>query len=259
MPSSDRRYWSGSALTSRMCSSTLRPARDAFVLLRVVAERHLVAERRPSPRSASSSPTSVLQQRGLARAVEAEHEHPLAAADVEGDVLEHGLGAERLGEVDDLERDQARARRLGQPHAHLALGPCRGRRGWRSSFSTRWSSVLAVRARFSVWPRIESASALRRSISDSWRAASFVRRSASALRATRYCEYVPRYSTSSPSSMCSTRVIAWSSSSRSWLITSSAAAVRCAGTASATAWRRCRGGSSARRGAAGRCPRTGCA
>ena len=33
------------------------------------------------------------------------------------------------------------------------------------SFSTRWSSVLAVRARFSVWPRIELASAFSRSIS----------------------------------------------------------------------------------------------
>ena len=40
--------------------------------------------------------------------------------------------------------------------------------------------------------------------------------------ATRYCEYVPRYSMSSPSSMCSTRVIDLSRSSRSWLITSSA-------------------------------------
>ena len=59
------------------------------------------------------------------------------------------------------------------------------------SFSTRWSSVLAVRARFSVWPRIELASAFNRSISLVWRAASLVRRCASSCRATRYCEYVP--------------------------------------------------------------------
>ena len=82
MPSSERRYWSGSALTSRMCSSTLRPAHDALVLLRVVAERHLVAERDRAEVGLELADER-LEQRRLARAVEAEHEHPLAAADVE--------------------------------------------------------------------------------------------------------------------------------------------------------------------------------
>ena len=61
------------------------------------------------------------QQCGLARAVETEHEQAFTAADLEGDVLEHDLGTERLREVDDLERDPARVRRFGQLYAQRAI------------------------------------------------------------------------------------------------------------------------------------------
>ena len=129
----------------------------------------------PSPRSASSSPTSVLQQRGLARAVEAEHEHPLAAADVEASRPR----TRSSGRTPSRGR-RPRARPGPRAAARAAArAPC-DRPAPRStrfalSFSTRWSSVLAIRARFSVWPRIESASALQpRRSRASWRAASFV-------------------------------------------------------------------------------------
>ena len=87
-----------------------------FVLLRVVAERHLVTERDRAEVGFELADQR-LEQRGLARAVEPEHEHPLAAADVEGDVFEHRLAAERLREIRDLERDQTRhaAARAGAP------------------------------------------------------------------------------------------------------------------------------------------------
>ena len=97
------------------------PARgDAFVLLRVVTHRHLVAELHLAEigRELAHQRT---QQRGLARAVQTEHEQPLAPTDLERHVLEHDLRTERLGEVDDLERDPARVRRIRQLHAQRLL------------------------------------------------------------------------------------------------------------------------------------------
>ena len=93
---------------------------DALVLLRVVAHRHVV----PEPDLAQLGfdlADERAEQGGLARAVETEHEEAFAAADVEGDVLEHDLRAERLGEVLDLEHDLARARRLGELHLERAF------------------------------------------------------------------------------------------------------------------------------------------
>ena len=95
-----------------------------------------------------------------------------------------------------------------------------GRPGCRSSCATR--------ARLAVWPRIGSASVAEACDLLACRAAIAVWRSSSRSRAVRYCEYVPLYSTSVPvpssasRSTCTTRVIASSSRSRSWLTTSSA-------------------------------------
>ena len=125
--------------------------------------------------------------------------------------------------------------------------------------STRVSSDLAVRARFASGGASCRRACLSRLISDSCRVASLARRSSSALRATRYCEYVPLYSMSSPSSRCRMRVIAWSSSARSWLIDEQRAAERAQERHQPLPWRRRRGGWSARRATAGRRRRTGCA
>ncbi len=99
------------------------------------------------------------------------------------------------------------------------FGPCTARV---FSFDTRVSSVFALRARLAVEWRIESARSDSRLISCCWRSDSFASRISSWRRDSRYCEYVPRYSVSPASSRCSTRVIAASSSTRSWLTTSSA-------------------------------------
>ena len=108
---------------------------DAFVLLGVVAERDLMAERDRAEVGFELADER-LEQRRLARAVEAEHEHALAAADIERDVFEHRLGAERLREVGDFECDPSGPRRLRAG----ARAPCVRRAAvtrFAASFSTR--------------------------------------------------------------------------------------------------------------------------
>ncbi len=148
------------------------------------------------------------QQRRLARAVETEHEQPLAAPDVERHVLEHDLVARTPW------RDRRPRARCGPRAAGPAASPgsCA-----RPSSPRPFPPPCARRAGRATWryaPASRSGAASSRracaggGISDSCRPAILARRSSSAFRATRYCEYVPRYSISSPSSRCSTRVIA---------------------------------------------------
>ena len=90
------------------------------------------------------------------------------------------------------------------------------------SCATRLSRVLATRALFSVWWRMDSARVESRLISADWRDANLAFRASSAALASRYWEKVPLYSTSAPSSMCRTLVIDSSKSCMSWLTTRSA-------------------------------------
>ena len=78
---------------------------DALVLLRVVPHRHVGAELDLTDVGGELTGED-LQQRGLARAVEAHHEEALAASDVEAHVAEHVERAERLPQ---LGRHQHRA------------------------------------------------------------------------------------------------------------------------------------------------------
>ena len=90
-------------------------------------------------------------------------------------------------------------------------------------FSMLWASVA-----FDALAPKRSTNVCRRAISLVCRAAFLARRRSSSARAVRYWLYVPLYSVTCPTessvgrSRCSTRVIASSSSSRSWLMTSSA-------------------------------------
>ena len=89
------------------------------------------------------------------------------------------------------------------------------------------SSDLANAALLALAPH-RSTRVCRRAISVCWRAAILASRTSSRALAALYCEYVPLYSVTSPTSdspgrsRCSTRVIDSSSSSRSWLMTMSA-------------------------------------
>ena len=91
------------------------------MLLGVVAHRYLVAELHLAEIRVQLADERT-QQRGLARAVEAEHQEPLTTPELERDVFEHDLGTERLREIDDLEHHPARVWRLGQLHAQRAIG-----------------------------------------------------------------------------------------------------------------------------------------
>ena len=101
---------------------------QVVVLLGVVADVDVVAERRTCPRSAVGLAGEDAQQARLAGAVEAEHEQPLAAAEVEGDVLEHRRAAVRLATGRArVEHGAPARRRVGEPHRAAcgrACGTC---------------------------------------------------------------------------------------------------------------------------------------
>ena len=91
----------------------------------------------------------------------------------------------------------------------------------------RFSMLCAIAALVAFAPNL-STTPCKRSISFCCVAAFFASRASSAARDDLYCVYVPRYSINSPTesscglSKCSTRVIASSNKSKSWLMTNNA-------------------------------------
>ena len=154
------------------------PGDDALVLLRVVADRHVRAELDLAEVGAELVGQH-LEQRGLARAVEAHDEQPLAAADVEVHVGEHVERAERLPQLGGGEHGAPADGGSGNRTASARRFAVFCRPALASSLAPALSRFLATRARLAVWPRIPSACALSRAISRAWRSASFAVRSSS--------------------------------------------------------------------------------
>ena len=120
MPSRLRSCWAGSADGAGEVAEHLPPGGDALVLLRVVAGRDVVAEvdgARVGGRVAGEDP----HEAGLARAVEAHDEQPLAPPDGELDVSEDRRAAVALGQAVDGEDDVARPRRVREAHLDVLL------------------------------------------------------------------------------------------------------------------------------------------
>ena len=176
-----RRYWSGSEPRRRACArARSRPGDDALVLLRVVAERHLVAERdrrRDRPRARRrASRSNVVLPAPLSPSTSSRSPRPTSNVTSSNTVL----GPNALARSSTSSATRPDVRRLGQAHPHLALAraavtrfarrACR--RGGRAS------------SRYAPASRSGRASSRRaccsRSISLSWRAASLARRSSSA-------------------------------------------------------------------------------
>ena len=121
---------------------------EALVLLGVVAQLGAVAEA-DLALVGGVDPGQDAQQRGLAGPVEAQHQQPLAPLEVKGDVLEHRRAAGGARQVDRVQREAARRRRVGEADGHLAAGAALGRQ--RSFiFSTRRSVTMARRAMSSL-------------------------------------------------------------------------------------------------------------
>ena len=198
------------------------------MLLGVVAGVHLVAELEVAQVGfglAGEDP----QQAGLAGTVEPEHEQPLAAPEVEVDVLEDRRPAVRLAQA-LTPRSRSRRSAAGRGTARSSVLRCTAAPSTRSASrrAIRFSTLWAIAALVALAPK-RSTTVCSRSISlaccrpPSWRG----RRSSSArargtgctCRGTRRSR---RPSSSVARSRWSTRVIDSSSSSRSWLMTSSA-------------------------------------
>ena len=84
------------------------------------------------------------QQRRLARPRRADHAHDLAGVDLQADVLEHLVVAERLGQV--LDGDRVARRRFDRWAAHGSILPSRSgarasARGWTAAGSARGSTT----------------------------------------------------------------------------------------------------------------------
>ena len=88
---------------------------EVVVLLRVVARRHLVAELEVTEVGLRLTGQDAQQAR-LAGPVEAEHQQPLATAEIERDVLEHGWTTVALAQVLGLDDGAPARRRIGESH-----------------------------------------------------------------------------------------------------------------------------------------------
>ena len=167
------------------------------------------------------------QQARLAGAVEPEHEQPLAPAEVEGDVVEDrraGVGLGQPGDLDDGAPGRRRRRELHPQHAcrRGARRPCRPPAGRSASpccgparpwWPWRRSGRRTAAAGRSPWPGGPP----------SWSGAPRRRPATPGTACTCPCtRRGGRWPASSGRSRWSTRVIASSSRSRSWLMTSSA-------------------------------------
>ena len=96
------------------------PGPDPLVLLRVVPERHPMAEpERPGIRLALSREDA--QQTRLARTVQSHHQQPLMTLDLECDVAKHQRTAVTLGQTIRPEHNASAVRRLGKADLHLSL------------------------------------------------------------------------------------------------------------------------------------------
>ena len=117
------------------------------------------------------------EQAGLARAVQAHDQQALARAPGRTRCRRRPADRRRTSPGRSTNSTTLAAMRwLREPELHRSARAPDPRPASPRSFSTRVSSVLAFRARFAVWPRIESASVLSRVISFSCRAASGRRR-----------------------------------------------------------------------------------
>jgi len=86
---------------------------DAFVLLRVIPDRHADAGA-PGARRRLAQAGQEAQEAGLAGPVKAHHEKPLAALDRESDILEHRWAVVGLGQGVRLEDDAPAVGRWGK-------------------------------------------------------------------------------------------------------------------------------------------------